>query len=419
MLWRSLETNEDKRHQTITLVLAICSLGSFLSAFYIFISCLVMWKRRKKPSFKGTPAYFLTHHAFYIALCDLVWHLPYFSCNFWFSFAKPNEDPSKLICMVIAVSYQFSGSWMQLWYIALSSTVLYMIKDEKWFFTGISDLQHTLSSQTTVTFILAAISTVIPWQSYGELEEDEYGGRSCWIMDRHYQLILYGWVVISMITDLVLMFYAMRSRRHYKQSQAEITDRVTLHVKFMHRLYYLVIVDSVVWILPLVYRVYILLDKTPQWWLKDIHNILLVCLGMANAAIWSTTEEFESVFRYCKFPRMRSPARRSNSWEDDIYPYEKFLDNASHKSSVQSNVVKSGSEGRESGSFCIENPSSGAGENVRSPLGTPKRPIKFSQSSNVNNKKLSSVDCHTENRAIPGNIIIPTSPIPFQRSTSL
>merc|ERR1719245_432971 len=109
------------------------------------------------------------------------------------------------------------------------------------------------------------------------------------------------------------MFYAMRSRRHYKQSQAEISGRVTLHVKFMHRLYYLVFVDSVVWILPLVYRVYILLDKTPQWWLKDIHNVLLVCLGMANAIIWSTTEEFESVFRYCKFRRMRPPARRANS----------------------------------------------------------------------------------------------------------
>jgi len=306
---------------------------------------------------------------------------------------------------------------MQLWYIALSSSVLYMIKDVKWFFTGISDLQYTLSSQTTVTFVLAVISTVIPWQSYGELEGYEYDDRYCWIMDTHYQLILYMWVVISMLTDLVLMFYAMRSRRRYKQSQAEISDRVTLHVKFMHRLYYLVIVDIVVWILPLVYRVYILLEKTPQWWLRDIHNILLVCLGIMNAIIWSTTEEFESVFLYCKSRKVRPPARRSNSWEDGIHPYEKFIDNASQKSSVQSNVVKSGSEGRESTSFCIEKLSNGAGEHTS--VGSPKRPIKFSHSSNVNNKKLSSVDCNTENRAIPGNITIPPSPIPFQRSTSL
>merc|ERR1719193_842654 len=109
-----------------------------------------------------------------------------------------------------------------------------------------------------------------------------------------------------MMSDLVLMFYAMKSRRIYKQSQADINDRVTLHVKFMHRLYFLVFVDILVWILPLVYRVYVLIEGDSPCWIRDGHNILLVCLGMANAAIWSTTEEFESVFHYCRCREKRS-----------------------------------------------------------------------------------------------------------------
>lgn len=346
---------------SITMVLALCSLGSFLSALYITISCLVMWMRRKKPTFKGAPAYFLTHHAFYIALCDLAWHAPYFSCNFYV-IVKPDWEPTQFLCTIIAVSYQFSGIWMNLWYTALSISVWYMIKDTTYLFRGITDLQHTLPTQTAITITLAIISTVIPWHDYGRLRGFEYGGRDCWVMDTSYQLILYGWVVLSMTSDLVLAFYAFRSIHVYKLSEAVVTDRITLQVKFIHRLYYFVLVDIFVWILPLIYRGFMLVDGKSPIWIKDGHNVLLVCLGMVNALIWSTTKEFESVFRYCQCCRISQlTSCLSGSEEGKETQNDMTIDNSFLESN---NVVKS--KGRvESLPRCIENSIDVSGEYVR------------------------------------------------------
>jgi len=172
-----------------------------------------------------------------------------------------------LVCKLISVSTQFSGTYSALWYTALSCSVLYIIQDSRWFLFCVTSLDHTLLSQTIITTSLAVISTVIPYNFYGQVVD--YDGRHCWVADTDYQLIFYGWVMLSIVADLILLLYALGSQT-FQFSDTRKSDMMSrksdldkLQLKCIHRMYYIVFMDVFVWILPLLYRGFILVHKTP------------------------------------------------------------------------------------------------------------------------------------------------------------
>jgi len=278
------------------LITCICSLGSLISGFYLTISCFFMWVRRLKDN-DLPKAYFLTYHAFYIALSDVFWHAPFaIFCGLATMYTDWQVKKSWW-CNVAGATIQLSGVFQASWYICLSLSIIFM------FHGGI--LITTLKLQSLVVFIVAIIAFNLPLicDDY-EPVSDGYEVVECWVSSAHFQLILYIPVCLSILLDLYLLIFSAKISRALP---------LKAHQNLSTRVFWLLLVDVLVWILPLTHRFWqMTLDRPPPLWLATSHNILLACVGMANTAIWTSTSSFEPACNLRCRPRSPEESLKSS-----------------------------------------------------------------------------------------------------------
>jgi len=283
------------------ILLVCCSLFSIVCDIYLSTSCVYTFFH-KKPVSRVSSVYLLTTHALNITMGDSIWQLTFLITFFYIGNKELREQS---MCKFAWFFSQFSGIYMAVWYTDLSFTASQVVHK-----TRILSCCRRIDGQVraVVATFFAAGTMAISWR-VNEFTV-EYEDNVCWANRSH--SFFYAWILLSISSQLTLLFSLA-----FVKCREKRTPSATLRL-----ICYVVLVNIIVFIPPLVSWLYSLLGTSEPGRLSQVVKVSRLCFGVLNAVSWRMGIGFKSVFEICF---LRKPADDEISCSDNDRNIDKTI----------------------------------------------------------------------------------------------